>query len=74
MEYFVGPILTLLLAMKFSDYQSKQVEKKITAVSTKVEMVEKVMQEKEAELPKKVMATVIPLATAVKKINQQIGL
>ena len=74
LEYIVGPILALLLGMKFSDYKSKETQKTIATLTEKIEKIEKHNQEVENELPKKVMATVLPIAKAVNKLNEQVGL
>ena len=74
MEYIAGPVITLLLAMKFTDWKSKQLEKRIASAHQQVELVRKDIEVRDAELPKKVMTTVIPLAKAVKNLNQQVGL
>ena len=73
-EYIVGPVLALLLGMKFSDYKSKQAEKTIAELNEKVEKLEQHTSEVENEMPKKLMATVMPIAKAVNKLNQQVGL
>jgi len=70
MEYVVGPVIALLLGMKFTDWKTKTQAAAIADLDKRVELV----QQTEAELPKKVMATVMPLAKAVQKINQEIGL
>ena len=73
-EYIVGPVLALLLGMKFSDYKSKQAEKTIAELNEKIEKIEKRSTEVENEMPKRLMATVMPIAKAVNKLNQQVGL
>jgi len=74
MEYIVGPVLTLLIAMKFTDYKQKDVESKLNAMQEQVSLVEKTMEQHETELPKKLVATMVPLAKAVKVLNQQVGI
>ena len=73
-EYVVGPVLALLLGMKFSDYKSKQADKTIAELNEKIEKLEQHTSEVENEMPKKLMATVMPIAKAVNKLNQQVGL
>ena len=73
-EYVVGPILALLLGMKFSDYKQKECKKTMLDLQAKVEKLEQRNSEVESELAKKVMATVMPIAKAVNKLNQQVGL
>jgi len=73
-EYIVGPILALLLGMKFTTFKNKEQEKVVASLQAKVEILEKSSQQLEEELPKKVMATMLPVAKAVQKLNQQVGL
>ena len=74
LEYIAGPILALLLGMKFSDYKQKQCKQTMTELQAKVEQLEVRNAEVENELAKKMMATVLPVAKAVNKLNQQVGL
>ena len=74
LEYVVGPILALLVGMKFSVYKNKENEKVIAELKEKVVLLEKSTSTLEDELPKKVMATMLPVAKAVQKLNQQVGL
>tara|TARA_B100000902_G_scaffold387060_2_gene430587 strand:+ start:3701 stop:3928 length:228 start_codon:yes stop_codon:yes gene_type:complete len=74
MEYIIGPVLTLLLAMKFTDYKQKDIESKLGVMQEQVALVEKTMEQRETELPKKLVATMVPLAKAVKVLNQQVGI
>ena len=67
LEYIIGPVLALLLGMKFTDYKSKEKDEKIKALEEKVALVE-------TETPKKLIATLMPVAKAVQKLNQQVGL
>lgn len=74
MEYIIGPVLTLLVAMKFTDYRQKDIEAKLGVMQEQVTLVEKTMEQRETELPKKLVATMVPLAKAVKLLNQQVGI
>ena len=74
LEFIVGPVLALLVGMKFSVYKNKENEKVIAELKEKVIVLEKSTATLEAELPKKVMATMLPVAKAVQKLNQQVGL
>jgi hypothetical protein len=74
MEYIAAPIISLLLALKFTDWKAKKLEERISSTYQQIELVKKDIELREAELPKKVMTTVIPLAKAVKTLNQQVGL
>ena len=74
LEFVVGPILSLLIAMKFDDIRDKKQKEEIAALQEKVVLLEKSTSTLESELPKKVMATMMPVAKAVQKLNQQVGL
>ena len=67
LEFVVGPVLSLLIALKFGDIKDKRREQEIAALKEQVVLIEN-------ELPKKVMATMLPVAKAVQKLNQQVGL
>jgi len=67
LEYIVGPVLALLLGMKFTDLKSKEKDAKIVELETKIALIE-------TETPKKMMATLMPVAKAVQKLNQEVGL
>jgi hypothetical protein len=67
LEFVVGPVLALLVALKFGDMKDKEREKEINALQEKIELMQ-------AELPKQVLTTMVPVAKAVNKINQQLGL
>ncbi len=74
LEYVIGPVLALLMGVKFSDYKAKEQQKTITELKEKVVVLEKSASTLESELPKKVMATMLPVAQAVQTLNQQVGL
>lgn len=64
----------MLVSMKFSDYKIKESEKTLNELQAKIELIEENNDKLQSELPKKVMATVLPVAQAVQKLNQQVGL
>ena len=88
MEYVVGPVLTLLLSMKFADWRVKQKETEIEnltgviqANQSRIELVEtKIFEqqtkadEMDKQMLRKVMTTVTPIANAVVKLNKEIGI
>ncbi len=74
MEYVIGPVLALLLGMKFSDYKVKEAEETLKNMETKIELLQSKLNSQEQELPKKVIATMIPIAKAVKELNQTVGI
>ena len=74
LEFVVGPVLSLLIALKFGDMKDKKREAELAALQEKVVLLEKSASTLESELPKKVMATMLPVAKAVQKLNAQVGL
>ena len=41
MEYVIGPVLSLLLALKIGDYNTKKREAEIKALNEKIEQIDK---------------------------------
>ena len=74
MEYVVGPILALLVGMKFSVYKTKKAEDSLKSLEAKVETIVARIDQTDKEMPKRLMATITPVAVAVKKLNEQVGL
>ena len=67
LEIIVGPVLVLLLSMKFTDMKSTEKDTKIKQLEEQIALIE-------TETPKKMMATLLPVAKAVQKLNQEVGL
>ena len=71
MEYVVGPILALLIGMKFTHYSVKEQQKKIDAV---VETVDAKIVEQNTAMSEQTVRVLTPVVVNVKKINEQLGL
>tara|TARA_R100001015_G_C4634630_1_gene201529 strand:- start:694 stop:963 length:270 start_codon:yes stop_codon:yes gene_type:complete len=88
MEYVLGPVLALMLSMKFTDWKADQQNKKvkefqsliestsadIELLQTAYDRIESRHKEIDQELLKKVMTTITPIAKAVVKLNTEIGI
>ena len=77
MEYVVGPVLALLLGLKFTDFRVKKVAKELERIDNLEERVIKLEErtdEVEVNMAKKMVTTVMPIAKAVTKLNQQVGI
>lgn len=74
MTYIVGPILALLISLKFTQQQQTKHQKEYKALLAKVELLENRSAETETMILKNVMSTVMPIAKAVNKLNQEVGL
>lgn len=74
MEYvIIGPIVALLVSLKFADFKSKELVVKLTALEEKIENVNSTLVQSEADAPKKTMMIVAPVAKAVKELQSTIG-
>ena len=74
MEYILGPVLAVALGIKLPSEKSKILEKRIALLEENIELIQTSSTTMEAEMPKRMMATIVPLAHAVKKLNEQVGL
>ena len=71
MEYVVGPVLALLIGMKFADYKTKELQKKVDTV---VETVDQKIVEQNTNMSQQTLKILMPVAKSVTKINEQLGL
>ena len=74
MEAALSGVLSLLLALKFTDMKSKQIDEEIRALEAKVEKLSEEAKALDQELAGKLMQTLLPVAKAVNRLNQEIGL
>jgi RNA processing factor Prp31 len=74
MEYILGPVLAVALSIKFTAEKSKVMEKRIAALEANIELMESSSTTMQSEMPKRMLATIVPLAQAVKKLNEQVGI
>ena len=71
LEYIAGPIIALLLGMKFTDYRVKEVQKKVEELGKTYE--ERVV-EVNTNTSKALISTLTPVARAIKQLNEQVGI
>ena len=77
MEYVVGPVIALLIGLKFTDMRVKKAVKehvRIDNLEERVIRVEDRADKIETVMPQKIVATMMPVAKAVQKLNQQVGI
>ena len=74
MYYAVGPILALLISLKFTQQQQTKHRKEYEELVARVELIENRNEALDKELLQKIMTTVMPIAKAVNKLNQEVGL
>ncbi len=74
MYFVVGPVLALLISLKFTQQQNTKHQKEYEALVAKVELLENRNEQVDKEMLQKIMTTVMPIAKAVNKLNQEVGL
>lgn len=74
MYYIVGPLLALVISLKYTSTMAKKQEERIEAIERKVELVVEANAKQEKEMLKKVMTTVLPIAKAVNRLNNEVGI
>ena len=74
MEYVVGPILAVLISLKYTKHMSDKQATRCNECCEKIELVDKKVSTVDKEILQKVMTTVLPVAKAVNKLNQEVGI
>ena len=75
MEYVVGPIIALLLGMKFTDYKTKEQVKQLETTNKElIALVEDKMLENTKMVSQQTLRMMMPMAKSVTDINKQLGL
>jgi|TARA_Y100000289_G_C3905901_1_gene141895 gas vesicle protein len=72
-EYIVGPVIAVLVSMKFTDYKAKELRAECKRCCDRLEVVEKQLIISDEEALKKMMITVTPIAKAVKQLQETVG-
>ena len=72
-EYIVGPVIAVLVSMKFTDYKAKEQAKVCQECCEKVELVEQKVVATDQETLKKMLITITPIAKAVKQLQDAVG-
>ncbi len=74
MYYVLGPVLAVLISLKYTKHVTDKHQKEYQELLTKVELVEKRNTEMDKEMLQKVMTTVLPIAKAVNRLNGEVGI
>ncbi len=69
-----GPLVALLVSLKFTDNRFKKHEQGYEALVSKIELLDNRNEVMDKEMLQKIMTTVMPIAKAVNKLNQEVGL
>lgn len=73
MYYAIGPVLALLISMKFNQVSNEKMNNNITAMMERIEKVEVALETIDKETLKKMLVTVSPVAKAVRELQEAIG-
>jgi|21_taG_2_1085346.scaffolds.fasta_scaffold49715_4 hypothetical protein len=71
LEYIVGPVLALLVGMKFTHFTAAKQSAQIDAVK---ELIDSKLVESNTEMSQQTLKVLMPLAKSVTDINKQLGL
>ena len=74
MYYALSGVLALLISIKYTKHVTDKHQEECKALLEKVELVEKRNTEMDKEILQKVMTTVLPIAKAVNKLNNEVGI
>lgn len=83
MEYVIGPVIALLIGMKFTAYKTKptppaisheELATRISDVDIKVIKLEKELVEHNKSVSQQTLSMMLPMAKSVQAINSQLGL
>ena len=75
MEFVVGPVVALLLAMKFNVYKTKEQVKQLEKTNQElVALVDEKMIENTKMVSQQTLKMMMPMAKSVTDINKQLGL
>lgn len=70
----VGPVIALLLSLKFTDGRYKAQQKEYDKLVERIVLLEEHNEAADKVMGQKVMTLVMPIAKAVNKLNQEVGL
>ena len=75
MEYVIGPVLALLVSMKFTVWKTKHANHKCDECCKEMaELVDKKIVENNTETSKSVVTVITPMAKSIKNLNEQVGI
>ncbi len=72
-EYAIGPVLAVLINLKFNQVSQKKQEDRLALAEARIEKVEKAVDTIDKETLKKMMATISPVAKAVMTLQEAVG-
>ena len=74
MEYAIGPLVALLISMKFTTMQVQARESRLKFLESRIEQVDGRVEEMDKQVLENSMKIMLPLANATRKIQEQLGM
>ena len=74
LEYIAGPVVAVLISLKYTKCMSDKQAARCEACCVQIESVEKKLETHDKEILQKVMTTVLPVAKAVNRLNNEVGI
>ena len=74
MYYVLSGVLAMIVSMKYTKHVTDKQAQKCAECCEKIELVEQKISANDTETLKKVMTTVLPIAKAVNKLNNEVGI
>ena len=73
-EYLVGPVVAVVISLKYTKHMTDKQSAKCETCCAQIESVERRLETHDTEILKKVMTTVLPVAKAVNRLNNEVGI
>ena len=74
MEFIIGPLLAICASVAYSASAVASLRQKNAAIVDKIEKLEERLDASDTQTLQKVMTTMMPLAKAVSKLNNEVGI
>ncbi len=74
MELLIGPSLALIASMFFNVVSAKKTELKVSELQERVEKLDKAVAAIDQSTATKLAQAVVPVAQAVRRLNDQVGI
>lgn len=77
MEYFIGPLVALVIGIKYTDFKNKLNTSKVQAlqedVVARIEKMEVNVADVDKEILKKSLKIILPIAQATERLQEAVG-
>ena len=74
LTYLVGPLVAVVVSLKYTAHMVKKQETTCNDCCERITLVERKLEVYDKEILQRVMTTVLPIAKAVNKLNNEVGI